>query len=70
MKMDLRLKVIINYIKEFADKDLEEYKSQPDNVLSGKLMGYASSLKLIKDEIDEDEWKNYGLDFDIDKKYL
>ena len=67
---DTRLKVIIGFIKEFADELLEEYKQSPDKVISGELMGYASALKIIKDEIDEDQWDKYGLNFDIDKKYM
>ncbi len=70
MNVDPRLKNIINYIIEFADSDLEESRLPQNDILAGKMIGYASCLKIIKDEIDEDDWAKYGLDFDIDKKYM
>lgn len=70
MNTDLKLKNIIKYIIEFADNDLEESRLPDNEILAGKVIGYASCLKIIRDEIDEDDWAKYGLDFDIDKKYM
>lgn len=67
---DLRLKAIISYIIESADNALEDYNKDRDNVSAGRLIGYASCLKTIQAEIDEDQLSAFGLDFDIDKKYL
>ena len=65
---DLRLKVIIDSILESANNALEEYNNTHSDVTAGRLMGYASCLKHIQDEIKEDQLAFFGLDFDIDEK--
>lgn len=70
MNDELRLKVIVDIIKNFADEELKIVEKDNNDAATGLLIGYASCLKVIKGELDEDEWKKYGLDFDIDKKYM
>ena len=65
----IRLKQIIDYIKENAD----EIKAQTEitEIEFGELIGYAEALTIIQDmmagyDVDAD----IGLDFDIDAEYL
>ena len=70
MSEELRLKAIVEIIKDFADEELKIMEKEKNDAAAGLLIGYASCLKVIKGELDEDEWKEYGLNFDIDKKYM
>ena len=64
---DWRLKQIIENIIAVADERLQEESSQ---YVNGELTGYAESLTIIQEQLSADERKQYGLDFDIDKKYM
>lgn len=64
---DWRLKQIIESIISVADERLQEDSSPHVN---GELIGYAESLTIIQEQLSDDERKLYGLDFDIDKKYM
>jgi hypothetical protein len=64
---DWRLKQIIENIIAVADERLQE-ESSP--YVNGELIGYAESLTIIQEQLSADERKQYGLDFDIDKKYM
>ncbi|EGS30287.1 hypothetical protein HMPREF9130_1229 [Peptoniphilus sp. oral taxon 375 str. F0436] len=57
---------IVAYIKE----NMDEIKDDKDEVSYGTLIGYVEALSIIKSTLDEDEWKQVGLDYDLDKKYL
>lgn len=57
---------IVAYIKE----NIDEIKDDKDEVSHGTLIGYVEVLSIIKSTLDEDEWKQVGLDYDLDKKYL
>ena len=70
MSEKLRLKAIVGIIKDFADEELKVVEKEKNDAETGLLIGYASCLKVIKGELDEDEWEEYGLNFDIDKKYM
>lgn len=59
---------IIAETKENADEVL----NSPDkgDYEQGQLLAYATVLSIIRDELSGYDLKEYGLDFDIDKKYL
>ena len=53
-------------------EELDEIKNQNEKNLyeAGQTAAYTHILRTIKPWIDEDELKDFGLDLDIDKKYL
>lgn len=59
---------IIDEITEEADeiKNAEEKGNYKD----GQLLAYATALGIIKTCLSGYDLKEYGLDYDIDKKYL
>ena len=61
------LKDIVYDIFEEMD-ELTENKKDKENWW--QLLAYATSLSRIKMRVDEDVWKDFGLDIDIDGKYL
>lgn len=62
-----KVKQYVDYIKE----SIEEMKQEEKNDYNfGVVVGYVESLSILKSLYDEDEWKEIGLDFDLDKKYL
>ena len=61
------LKDIVNDIFEEMD-ELTENKTEQENWW--QLLAYATSLSRIKMRVDEDAWQDFGLDVDIDGKYL
>ncbi len=65
--IDGRLRQIIESIIAVADERLQEDGSP---YVNGELIGYAESLTIIQEQLSEDERKQYGLDFDIDNKYM
>ncbi len=65
--MNYLLIEIIEGIKEEADEIMRENKTAYEN---GQLLAYATSLGIIKDCLAGEDLKKYGLDYDIDKKYL
>lgn len=62
-----KVKQYIDYIKESIEETKQEEKSDYN---FGVVVGYVESLSILKSLYDEDEWKEIGLDFDLDKKYL
>lgn len=59
---------IIEEIKEEADEVKEENKTS--DYEQGQLLAYVTALGIIKTCLAGYDLKEYGLDFDIDKKYL
>lgn len=67
---DLENNVLIETIDEIlaeADELLEEEKT---DYTSGQLIAYATVLGIIRDCLSGYDLKEFGLDFDIDKKYI
>lgn len=62
------IKEIVEGIIESAD-ELHANKER-DLVQQGELIGYAESLSIIRDALAGQDLAEYGLDFDIDDKYL
>lgn len=59
---------VIAAIIEAADEIRE--KSERDAQDYGQLLAYAETLSIIRDACDPDKLKEFGLDFDIDKRFL
>lgn len=59
---------IVSGVMEAADELLA--KSDRDLVEQGQLIAYAESLTIIQDALSGYDLKEYGLDFDVDAKYL
>lgn len=58
---------IIEEITSEVDELLEEEKNDYN---SGQMLAYATALGIIKTCLSGYDLKEYGLDYDIDKKYL
>lgn len=63
---DILLEVIEEITAE-ADELLEEEKT---DYTSGQLLAYANTLGIIKTCLVGEDLDEFGLDYDIDKKYL
>lgn len=59
---------IVGGIMEAADELLAV--ENRNDVENGQLMAYAESLCIIQDALSGYDLKKYGLDFDVDAKYL
>lgn len=59
---------VIYETKENADEILNS--SEKSDYEQGQLLAYATVLSIIRDVLSGYDLKEYGLDFDIDKKYL
>lgn len=59
---------IVSETKENADEVLNS--SEIGEYEQGQLLAYATVLGAIRDVLSGYDLKEYGLDFDIDKKYL
>ena len=59
---------IITETKENADEVCNS--SEKTDYEQGQLLAYATVLSIIRDVLSGYDLKEYGLDFDIDKKYL
>lgn len=59
---------IVSGVMEAADELLA--KDDRDLVEQGQLIAYAESLTIIQDALSGYDLKEYGLDFDVDAKYL
>lgn len=59
---------IVGGIMEAADELLAV--GNRNDVENGQLMAYAESLCIIQDALSGYDLKKYGLDFDVDAKYL
>lgn len=62
------LREVIESITEQADEI--KSKSEKGDADFGALIAYSECLSIIKDACDEEELKEFGLDFDIEKKYI
>ncbi len=58
---------IIEEIQREADEILQEKQTEYDD---GQLLAYATSLGIIKTCLAGENLEDYGIDYDIDKKYL
>ena len=58
---------IIDEITAELDELLEEEKTDYNN---GQMLAYANALGIIKTCLSGYDLKEFGLDYDIDKKYL
>lgn len=58
---------IISEITSEADELLKEEKNE---MVFGQKLAYATALGIIKTCLSGYDLKKYGLDYDIDKKYL
>lgn len=65
-KIDWRLMSIIENITDCIER-AEEAKD-PD--FQPYIIAYAGALRIIQEQLSEEERKVYKLDFDIDKQYL
>ena len=63
-----------NIIKDFIydiKENLEEIREEKSDDLNyGQRLAFAHMLRTIKGYILEEQYKDFGLDIDIDKKYL
>ena len=66
MMKDLLIEIIEEIQKE-ADEILQEKQTDYEY---GQLLAYATSLGIIKTCLASENLKDFGLDYDIDKKYL
>jgi len=61
-------------IKDVVNELLSEieaiYNEKDDLYKKGQVLAYANTLGIIKGVLQGYDLKEYGLDFDIDKKYL
>lgn len=64
-KTDYRLMQIVESI---LDSSEEELKKKPYDY--AKLVIFAEVLKIIQEQLSDEERKLFKLDFDIDKKYM
>lgn len=62
---------IIDEITAEADELLNDtHDEDSPDYINGQLLAYATALGIIKSCLSGYELKEYGLDYDIDKKYL
>lgn len=66
-KEKIILKDIISEIINNAD---EELLSERDDFTNGKILAYNEVLSIIKNYLTGYDLKEFGLDFEIDKKYI
>lgn len=59
---------VVEEITEEANQLLEQDKT--DDMIFGQKLAYATALGIIRDCLSGYDLKEFGLDFDIDKKYL
>ena len=57
-------------IREIFDELDEIKKDEKCEHNFGQSLAYATVLGIVKSYIDEDDWGHFGLDIDIDGKYL
>lgn len=59
---------MVQFIMENADEVLAE--NDKTDYAQGQLLAYASALDIIKDTLSGYDVKEFGLDFDVEEKYL
>lgn len=67
------LKYIIARLVERADEAMQEYINDKDNDFkNGRLLAYYEMLDILRTELDlsEQDLNEFGLDFDLEEKYL
>lgn len=67
------LKYIIARLVERADEAMQEYINDKDNDFkNGRLLAYYKMLDILRTELDlsEQDLNEFGLDFDLEEKYL
>ena len=67
------LKYIIARLVERADEAMQEYINDKDNDLkNGRSLAYYEMLDILRTELDlsEQDLNEFGLDFDLEEKYL
>ena len=67
MGLDNRMGQIIEFILEDADETLSKESDRYNYI---ELLTYAHVLKIIQEQLSDEERKAFKLDFDIDKKYM
>ena len=67
---DLGNNVLIETISEIIAEADELLEYEDNDYKSGQLLAYATALGIIRDSLSGYDLKEFGLDFDIDKKYL
>lgn len=65
-KTDWRILVIIESIKDC----IESAEKSGDEDLNSYIIAYAGALKIIQEQLSDEERKQFKLDFDIDEKYM
>jgi len=68
--MNYLFKDCVDYILESAE---EARKYPKGDYKDGSMLAYAAVLRMIKHKIEiltEDDIADYGLDFDVDKRYI
>lgn len=63
---DWRLQQIIENMKSSIDRAV----NSNDPGYYSYIVAYASALKYVQEQLTDEERKSFGLDFDIDKKYM
>ncbi len=67
------LKYIIARLVERADEAMQEYTNDKDNDFkNGRSLAYYEMLDILRTELDlsEQDLNEFGLDFDLEEKYL
>lgn len=67
------LKYIIARLVERADEAMQEYINDKDNDFkNGRSLAYYKMLDILRTELDlsEQDLNEFGLDFDLEEKYL
>lgn len=67
---DLANNVLIETISEIIEEADGLLEEEQNDYTSGQLLAYATALGIIRDSLSGYNVKEFGLDFDIDKKYL
>lgn len=62
--------ILIEVIDEITAEADDLLKESKDDYNSGQMLAYATALGIIKTCLAGEDLKEFGLDYDIDKKYL
>ena len=69
--MNETTKAVLKDITDDIIEQLDDVKSDTDDSHNrGRRLAYIDVLKTVRSYIDEDAWKDFNIDFDIDRKYL
>ncbi len=67
---DLENNILLEVISEIIIEADELMDDERTAYTSGQLLAYATALSIIRDSLSGYDLKEFGLDFDIDKKYI